>query len=306
MRIRLQKGKQKKLIILAKKSENLTWKNLSAQLNLSESYIRHDLKKEKRFLSDKSYFKLCALAKINLDKYIVEKLEDNWGRSKGGKNSSGNTIKLPEISFNNDLAEFVGAVLGDGHVYSYKKIVGKKHFGVHGIRLAGDVNKEKSYHKYLKKLVKKIFNLDAKEVFHKNMNCRFLDVYSKGVVEFFISIGIDPGNKIINQSTIPEWIYKKRSLMVACLRGLMDTDGCIHRMSKKDAHLLRLNFVNHNFSLLRDTRNLFVKIGYSPSKIIKNRTFYISKQNEVKTYLKEVGFKNMKHLERVKKFSPVV
>jgi len=279
---------------LAKEVGNFTWRGLSIELGLSEGYVRNDLKKEKRFLYDKTYSKLCVLANVNLEKYIVDKLADNWGRSKGGKNSPGNRIKLPEICFDEDLAEFIGAFLGDGHLYFHRKIIGKKHIGVYGIRIAGDIEKEREYHLYLRSLTKKIFNLKSKEVLKRKLSsCRFLDIYSKELVEFFIAMGINPGNKIANQSTIPKWIYKKNSFMVACLRGLIDTDGCIHRMSRRDSHLLRLNFVNHNFSLLRDTRNLFVKLGYSPSKIIRDRTFYVSRQNEVKNYLKEVGFKNI-------------
>ncbi len=45
MRLRLQKGKQTELILLAKNGK--TWANLANILELSEPYVRHDLKKEK-------------------------------------------------------------------------------------------------------------------------------------------------------------------------------------------------------------------------------------------------------------------
>ena len=117
-----------------------------------------------------------------------------------------------------------------------------------------------------------------------------------------MGMGINPGNKIVNQSTIPKWVYENREYMKACLRGLIDTDGSIHRMSKRDFNLLRISFTNHDNKLLQDTRALFVILGYCPSKIINNRNFYISGQGEIEKYLKEIGFSNKKHVDRYKQF----
>ena len=158
MRIILQKGKQKELILKAKKGK--TWKQLANQLNINERYLYYELKNEIRSLKESMYKQLCTLNKVNFDKYIKEKLEDHWGQSKGGKNSLGSTKKLPKVIFNENLSEFIGAVLGDGHVCSIKK--GKK-IGVYCIRIAGDLKKDEDYHKnYLRPLCKDIFNLEAK------------------------------------------------------------------------------------------------------------------------------------------------
>jgi len=61
----------------------------------------------------------------------------------------------------------------------------------------------------------------------------------------------------------------------------MDSDGSIHRMSKKDFNLIRINFTNYNRQLLTNTRIGFIELGFSPSKIIRNRVFYISKKLEI-------------------------
>ena len=87
----------------------------------------------------------------------------------------------------------------------------------------------------------------------------------------------------------------------------MDTDGSIFRMSNKDQNLIRISFTNHNSKLLEDTRKGLIVLGFYPSKIIMNRQFFISRQEDIKKYLKEVGFSNKKHLKRIKIFnSPVV
>ena len=129
-----------------------------------------------------------------------------------------------------------------------------------------------------------------------------MDFYSKELVELFFSFGINAGNKIVNQSTIPKWIFKNKMFLRACIRGLIDTDGCIHRMSKRDSQLLRINFKNYNRTLLEDTRRAFLILGFNPSKIINDNVFYLSRQSEIRKYLKEIGFSNKKHLDRLDVF----
>ena len=212
MRIKLEKGKQKELILLSKR--NRSWKELAKLIDFPENYLSHDIKNEKVLISEKLYNNICNLINKNFDIFIIKKLEDNWGKSKGGLNSNGSTKKLPNIKFGEELAEFVGAVLGDGHVHLTKKELKNRKVGVYNIRIAGDLQKDKDYHlNYLKKLCKNIFQLDAKEII--NDHERFLNIVSKELVNFFISMKINPGNKIINQSTIPKWIFKDKRYLMA-------------------------------------------------------------------------------------------
>ncbi|MBS3092670.1 hypothetical protein J4466_04600 [Candidatus Pacearchaeota archaeon] len=304
MRIKLKDGKQEELIIKAKSVKS--WSELAEILNINAHYLEIELRNEKRLLSDKIYKKLCELSELNFDRYIIKKLDDNWGKSKGGLNSKGSTIFLPKINFDERLAEFVGIVLGDGHIFSHKK--GKK-LGVYGIRIAGDLNKDEEYHNvYIKNLCKDIFNLKTREVTQKQKNnARFLDISSKELVNLFNSMGIKSGNKIKNQSTIPEWVFCNDLYLKACLRGLIDTDGSIFRMSNKDPNLIRINFTSYNITLMDDVRNAFIKLGFHPSKVILNRNIYLSRQEEIRKYLKEIGFSNSRHITRVNKFySPMV
>ena len=298
MRLVLQKGRQRKLIELAKKEK--TWNQLGQLLNTNPVYLCHDLRLEKILISQETYKRLCNITQQNFDKFILERREDNWGRSRGGINSIGSLKKIPKIKFDEKLSEFVGAVLGDGHVGFYKK--GKK-IGAYHVRIAGDLIKDKDYHtNYLKPLCENLFKLKAREILCKKHNERFLDISSKELVNFFSLMGINPGNKITNQSTIPTWIFKETKHLKACVRGLIDTDGSIFRMSKRDSNLIRIGFTNHDKTLLIDTREAFVRLEFHPSKIIRNRTFCISRQGEITKYLKEIGFSNKKHKDRLKKF----
>ena len=305
MKLRLKKGKQKELMLLAK--GGLNWAEFGRLLGISSNYLSGDLKMENILISRKLYTNLCKLAKVDFEQYILEVLPDNWGRSKGGLNSSGSTIKLKKPSFSQELAEFVGAVLGDGHVHFTKGTSKKRKIGVYQIKIAGDLKLDREYHEHLSNLSKSLFELNPSFIINKKMNERFLCLSSKELVEFFMGMGIKPGNKIVNQSTIPKWVYRDKLYLKSCVRGLIDTDGCIHRMSKRDFSLLRINFKNHDYRLLRDIHRAFVLLGFHPSKIIRNNVFYISRQKEIEKYLKEIGFSNKRHLDRLNKFrSPVV
>ncbi|MBU2577051.1 MAG: hypothetical protein KKF50_04985 [Nanoarchaeota archaeon] len=300
MRVRLNEGKQKELILLAR--GNMGWTELSKILEIPVNYLSGDLRYEKVLISKKLFGKLCEISGKNYESCVLEILEDNWGKSKGGFNSQGSTIDIKIPKYSSELAEFIGAVLGDGHVHYTKKSLKARKIGVYQIRITGDLRYEKEYHNYLGELSKLLFGINPKYACKNGKNERYLFLSSRKLVEFFMGMGINPGNKIVNQSTIPKWVYENREYMKACLRGLIDTDGSIHRMSKRDFNLLRISFTNHDNKLLQDTRALFVILGYCPSKIINNRNFYISGQGEIEKYLKEIGFSNKKHVDRYKQF----
>jgi len=237
-------------------------------------------------------------------KLIEESRGKNWGQRKGGLLSRG-SLKVANLPNKcKELAEFVGILLGDGNIYSYSK--GKK-IGVYSVRIADDYKKDKDYHiNYIKPLCENLFKINVRIRNHKN-NERFICLDSKELVNFLISIGLKSGDKIKNQISIPSWILENDEFVKACLRGLIDTDGSIYRMSKRDAKLIRIDFTNHNRTLLNDTRVAFIKLGFNPSKIINDRKFFISRQRDVARYISEIGFSNNKHKERLKILSsPVV
>ncbi|MFH2028500.1 MAG: LAGLIDADG family homing endonuclease, partial [Nanoarchaeota archaeon] len=160
---------------------------------------------------------------------------------------------------------------------------------------------------YIKPLCTELFAVDPKIQNLPKNNETFVTIYSKKLVEFLNSIGLKSGDKIRNQIGIPSWVFENKNFLKVCLRGLIDTDGSIFRMSNKDSHLLRINFTNHNKKLLNDARLAFIKLGFHPSKIICNNKIYISRKEDIVRYIKEIGFSNNKHINRYHEFnSPVV
>ncbi len=300
MRFRLQNGRQEELVLLAKGKRS--WKEFATLLSVNEQYLSREIRNERRSLHHTLYKTLCALSNRNFDRFIRETLQDYWGQMKGGMNSSGSTIRISLPEKSEQLAELVGALLGDGNITRYVK--GKK-VRVYQIKIAGDYRADRDYHiNYLKPLFDTLFSVSASEILVPKHNERFLLVSSKEAVDFFRTMGLKDGNKIRNNVTIPRWVWNDdRFFLRACVRGLIDTDGSLFRMSKKDSNLLRLSFTNHDETLLRDTRKAFVRLGLSPSNITMGKRFYISKKGSITQYLKTIGFSNNKHKERLTQFT---
>lgn len=129
----------------------------------------------------------------------MKRKKKNWSQIKGGLKSR---IKLLKPKKDSKLAEFIGILLGDGNICSYKK--GKK-IAVYHVKIAGHLHDDKEYHlQYIKPLCEKLFNLKVKEMIYSKHNERFTVMYSKELIDFLGSMNLKPGNKIKNQTTIPK------------------------------------------------------------------------------------------------------
>lgn len=306
MRLKLRKEKQKELIKEFKDEKRLTWAELSKFLGIKSGKL-------KSYVDETSLIPKELYEKLDFDKifsrYIIEEKEEGWGKVKGGLNSPGNikSIIIPRES--EELAEFYGIMLGDGnsHITAFYKSRNDKR-GTYMIRIVGDSRYDEDYlFHYVKSLIESLFGIKVYSGKFKKQNAIYVGAHSYNLIEFLNSKGFKPGNKIVNRLTIPSWIYNNNSYLRACLRGLIDTDGSIFRMSQRDFNLIRISFTNYDAPLLNDARKAFLDLGFHPSKIINNRQFYISRQEDIKKYLKEIGFSNKKHKDRLELLqSPMV
>src|SRR3989344_4604348 len=211
------------------------------------------------------------------------------------------TIKIPKKD--KYLAEFLGILFGDGN--SYQLIKGTK-IRVYSITITGDIRKDLGYFKnFIRPLIKKLFGLDTR---FKKLKSNGVQIIADGVnlIKFLEIEGFPPGDKIKNRLKVPKWIRKNKVLTIAFIRGLIDTDGSIFRMSNKDPNLLRISLTNYIPNLLDDVRKDLIKLGFHPSKIISNKHFFLSRKKDIKRYTQMIGFSNPKHIKRLKKLSKVI
>lgn len=126
-----------------------------------------------------------------------------------------------KIDISPELAEICGIHAGDGYLRN----------DGHRIELdiSGNVEEKDYYENHVKILFKKVFNT--------NLNCRHFPsrntygfvIRDKGIIEFMHNLDFPYGNK----STIvkvPKWIKESKNdkIVIKFLRGLFDTDGCLH------------------------------------------------------------------------------
>ena len=313
MRLKFVEGKQKELINYFKLEKGLTWNQLSDYLGLKYGKLRTYFY-ETSLISQNIYKKLDKNGRYT--KFILERKNENWGKRKGGFNSSGGRtkkIKFPEDS--EDLAEFYGIMLGDGNSYRinyYNSRTDKR--STHTIKIVGDSRFDRKYFlEYVKPLIEKLFEITVrvgkfkpKENFVNSKNAMFLESHGKELIGFLERKGFKPGNKIKNKLGIPDWIKKNSAFLNVCLRGLYDTDGSIYKLTNQNSH--QICFTNVNKILLNDVRDSLLNGGINCSKISK-KDIYITKKSELRKFLKQIGFSNDRHLKKVKRWklnSPIV
>jgi len=309
LRVQFAKGRQREFLNYVKERAMAYSLRDLLQIGFDVSYSSLKKYYNEKLLLPKSFFEnLCHIAKIDPNALEVKYLEGNWGQSKGGKKGSAallkkypneikewrklanknsvkshlKQIKIPEL--NEKLSEFIGAYLGDGTLTPYF------------VRITGDSRYDWPYHDYLARLVLDLFGLKSSIKKEKDSNTLNFRVYSVKLCSFLNKkYKLSYGDKIRNQTKIPSEIMQNRNLALACLRGLMDTDGSISRRGRNGDQFC-LQFTNHNKTLLDQVISLghkleiftfFAKDGTGTNSWAK-----------ILRYFTIVGSSNLKHVIR--------
>ncbi|RJQ38415.1 hypothetical protein C4559_01330 [Candidatus Microgenomates bacterium] len=222
------------------------------------------------------------------------------GRSKGGIKAIANlrkkgivpTVKFYKLpDFSKELAEYVGIMLGDGGITS----------GQCTITLNSEADCD--YVPFVLKLGKKLFGQSSKSI--KRKDSKAICLYYNGVslVRFFISIGLKMGNKVKQQVDVPVWIKSSQDYSIACLRGLMDTDGGVflhkYKVGGKEYSYKKISFTNRSIPLLNFVAKTLKELKFTPKIVdkVENKKVWLYNEKEVKQYLKIVGTHNSRLLK---------
>lgn len=194
-------------------------------------------------------------------------------------------IKLPK-ELTADLAEFIGAYLGDGTLTSYF------------IRISGDKQHDKPYFKYLTKLTHKLFSLNCTQRSENKTNQLYLEIRSKRLCDFLKDrFELRPGNKLKTGNKIPAEIMNNPELSAACLRGLIDTDGCIG----KDGRAFTVRFCSHSQHLFNQVYKIGINLGVFSFKT--KREIGTRSWPKINRYFKIVGSSNLRHIIRYNEYA---
>lgn len=200
-------------------------------------------------------------------------------------------IRCPRKSA--DLAEFIGIILGDGHIAPSQ------------VTVTLNATDDALYAQYVITLTKKLFGTTPSISKRKNMNAVVISISRKKLVEFLSTVGLTSGDKTKRQVDIPNWIKESQTFSKMCVRGLIDTDGCVvnecHRINLKKYCYTRLAFTNASQPLLRSVFKILEGLDFFP-KMRNNKRVQVERSEEIRLYFKVIGTSNPKHLARFKKF----
>ncbi|OGI46759.1 hypothetical protein A2121_00075 [Candidatus Nomurabacteria bacterium GWB1_40_6] len=324
-----KKGIQKNYILKVKKLLRITGSKLAKKLNISQRTLS-DWSREKfhiSYIGAQKLYKISGVpvpspniiiewkehlrkigkiggknrikiyGKIALNEEYRNKKWREWWQKIGQykKNAPGFQslieIKIPKK--NKRLAEFVGIMLGDGGVAPYH---------IH-ITLS---DKEKKYIKYTIKLITELFGLVPKIYKLKHAKAVDIVVQRKQLVNFCKEIGLVLGNKVKQQIDIPQWIKENKFFSKACIRGLVDTDGCFYSNSYysngKKYSYFKIAFTSASKPLIASVAKIFKSLEIK-ARISKNyKDVRIESSKYVNRYISEIGSNNSKHVEKIEKW----
>ena len=138
-------------------------------------------------------------------------------------------------------------------------------------------------------MVLKLVRRDAKIYERKKAGELYLEISGKNLSK---ELNLGVGDKIINQVTIPKWIFDNMIFIRSCLRGLFDTDGSCYKTGKK---YLIINFTNHNQKLLVRIYKGLQKLGFHPYYKKSKRDVELGRQLEIRKFFSIIAPRNKKH-----------
>lgn len=190
-------------------------------------------------------------------------------------------VRLPKQSVR--LAEFLGIMLGDGHVSHFQAIV-----------TLG--TKELEYVQYVQALMEELFKVKA-TISVKKSGYRDVYIGSTLITKWLKDQGLVQ-NKVAAQVGVPAWIMTDTKYMRAFARGFFDTDGSVYNLRFG----VQISLTNKSAPLLLALQDMLRKLGYTVSEASAYRV-YITKREDVKRFFKDVAPANLKHRRRFDNFA---
>lgn len=191
---------------------------------------------------------------------------------------------------NEKLAEFLGILVGDGHLSDYQ------------VSIYMNSISDKEYADFVQKLIGRLFDVFvSKRIVKKEHTIRIV-ASSKNLVAFLNKRGMPVGNKLKSDLKIPDWIRERPIYEKAFIRGLFDTDGCVyldaHKINGRKYFYMGWTITSYADSLRADIIAILKQNGFSPTQRFSQKSVYLRRQEEIRRYFEEIGTSNLKHLNR--------
>lgn len=197
-------------------------------------------------------------------------------------------VSLPRYS--ERLAEFIGIMLGDGGINNRWQA-----------NVTLNAIKDARYTPYVADLMFELFGIHPAVRTRANRHATIVSLASTSVVDFLVEQGLPRGNKLSHGLAIPAWILEQKKYKIACVRGLVDTDGCVichvHRIGGRTYRHRYLSLSSGSPELLGQFASIIAELGMTPCFAKNSREVWLYSAQDVETYLRVVGSSN----ERISK-----
>lgn len=328
-RVKFRKSEQKKFLEQA--LSNIELSELANIANVCDRTLR-DWRREKYNISFGSLKRICRKLKIEVPRN-VKILPEYWSVKKASKLGGRRCVELygppgtlesrrkgglisqkkfrldPELARRRAfitrkkikyprkspyLAEFIGIMLGDGGVSNEYQIT-----------ISFNPKADLKYAHYIQRLITKLFGISSTIRIREKYNSGDVVVEGKNLLEFLGQHGFKKGNKVASKIDVPRWIWDSEKYKIACLRGLVDTDGGLYHhkyiVNGKTYIYLKMCFTSYSPPLLKSATTILENLGLGPKNTAKNRV-YLYSLAQLHRYFKKVGTSNPRYFGIYKNF----
>ena len=204
-------------------------------------------------------------------------------------------IKKPRHSVR--LAEFIGIMMGDGGLSRYQAIVSL------------NSRDDAKYIVFVSALIKTLFGVTPSLYHDPKDHVTNVVVSRSNLVQFLHGLGLPIGDKLRQGLDMPAWIKARRQYTIACIRGLVDTDGCIfthrYQVNGKWYAYKKLSFTSASPPLITSVYSFLKENGFNPRVSRGGRDVRLDSIADMRRYFTLIGSHNPKHLKRYGKSSTI-
>jgi len=226
-----------------------------------------------------------VLAKENGENDIFD-LTNRVGRN-------GSYVKIPPC-ITDELMWFVGAMAGDGHIGS----PADKRWG-YAIFFH---NKDTELINRMKKALKDLFDLEAREYIDKRMGSFTLQTSLSIVAEILRYFGVPSGNKTASLELPDSVLNLPDDLVRVYLRGLFDTDGGLSRSYREVTFGLMSREVVEKVSLLLLRFGIVSRLDENKKGEKVNYRIVISGKENLIRFAEAIGFTSSERMKLLENF----
>lgn len=218
-----------------------------------------------------------------------EKWWDRKGKFERPAEFQPRRVHFPKKSV--ELAEFIGTMMGDGGMHAYQAFITLHHID------------DRAYGDFIIGRIRTLFDVEPSVYHRPKYSTISITISRRSLVLKLHALGLPIGNKVRQEFDMPDWIKKNQQYAIACIRGLIDTDGSVithsYRSKSKWYRYKKLSFCTYSKPLQFSVAQLLSHLGMRPR--ISGHDVRLDSISDVQTYFSLIGSHNPKHLERYRK-----